>query len=73
MTEKEINDKVGAMHFRFLDDEESYNTLLELLADYSNSYDQCGKAITAALEDGLQNMERYIRLENAFSPRSIII
>ena len=23
MTEKEINDKVGAMHFRFLDDEET--------------------------------------------------
>ena len=73
MTGKEINDKVGAMHFRFLDDEESYDTLLELLNDYSDRYDQYGKAVTAALEDGLQNMERYIRLENALSPRSIII
>ena len=73
MTGKEINDKVGAMHFRFLDDEESYDTLLELLDDYSDRYDQYGKAVTAALEDGLQNMERYIKLENALSPRSIII
>ena len=73
MTEKEIDDKVSAMHFRFLDDEDSYDTLLELLNDYSDLYDQYGKAVTAALEDGLQNMERYIKLENALSPRSIII
>lgn len=61
------------MHFRFLDDKESYDTLLELLDDYSDCYDQYGKAVKAALEDGLQNMERYIKLENALSPRSIII
>lgn len=73
MTEKDIEHKVGAMHFRFLDDEDSYDTLLELLNDYSVRYDQYGKAVTAALEDGLQNMERYIKLENALSPRSIII
>ncbi len=73
MTEKDIHDKVGAMHFRFLDDEDSYDTLLELLNDYSDHYDQYGQAVTAALEDGLQNLERYIKLENALSPRSIII
>ena len=49
MTEKDIEHKVGAMHFRFLDDEDSYDTLLELLNDYSGRYDQYGKAVTAAL------------------------
>ncbi len=29
MTEKDIEHKVGAMHFRFLDDEDSYDTLLD--------------------------------------------
>lgn len=73
MTKKDIADKVGAMHFRFLDDEENYDVLLGLLNDYSDRYDQYGVAVTAALEDGLQNLERYINLENALSPRSIIV
>lgn len=73
MITEEINNKIGAMHFRFLDDEESYATLIQHLIDYYDLYEHFGQAVTTALVDGLENIERYIKLENALSPRSIII
>ena len=73
MTEKELQDKIGAMHMRFMDDEEHYAEFANLLIDYSESSDNYGQAVTSALSDGLVNCERYLRMESALSPRSIVI
>ena len=73
MTERELKDKIGAMHLRFLDDEEHYAEFAELLVDYCESSDNYGQAVIYALRDGLTNYERYLRMESALSPRSIVI
>ena len=73
MTEKEIQDKIGAMHQRFLDQDDKYVQLLNLLAEYSDLSDDNGHAVISALRDGLKDYERYLRLDSALSPRSIVI
>ena len=73
MTEREMQNKIGAMHFRFLDDEEHYGEFMTLLVDYGESSDNYGQAVTSALRDGLANYERYLKLESALSPRAIVI
>ena len=57
MTEKEIKDKVGALHQRLLDDEENYVKLINLLEEYQELSDQYGLMVSAALKDGLKNYE----------------
>ena len=73
MTEKELQNKLGAMHLRFLDDQKHYAEFVNLLMDYSESSENYGQAVTSALRDGLTNYERYLRMESALSPRSIVI
>lgn len=73
MTEKELKDKIGAMHFRLLDDQEHYAEFVNLLMDYSKSSGNYGQAVISALRNGLVNYERYLRMESALSPRSIVI
>ena len=73
MTKNEIHDKIGAMHQRFKDDEDSYAKLLNLLMYYSDHSNQYGQKVISALQDGLKNFERYLKIESALSPRSIII
>ena len=73
MTEKEISDKIGAMHQRFLDHEEQYVELLNLLAEYSDMTGYNGHTVVSALRSGLKDYDRYLKLDNALSPRSIII
>ena len=73
MTEQELQNKIGAMHLRFLDDQKHYAEFVNLLMDYSESSDNYGQAVTSALRDGLANSEHYLRMESALSPRSIVI
>ena len=73
MTDKEIKDKIGALHQRLLDDEENYVKLLNLLEEYQELSEHYGLAVTSAMRDGLKNYEHYLKLESALSPRSIII
>ena len=73
MTEQELQNKIGAMHFRFLDDQKHYAQFVNLLMDYSESSDNYGNDVTSALRDGLNNIERYLNMESALSPRSIVI
>ena len=73
MTVKEIYDKIGAMHLRFQDEEDNYVQLMNLLMEYQEHSDQYGLMVSAALKDGLKNYERYLKLDSALSPRSIII
>ena len=73
MTEKEIDDKIGAMHQRFLDQDDKYVQLLNLLAEYSDMTDDNGHAVISALRDGLKDYERYLKLDSALSLRSIVI
>ena len=73
MTEQELQDKIGAMHLRFLDDQEHYVEFVDLLMDYSESSDNYGHDVISALRDGLANCERYLQMESALSPRSIVI
>ena len=73
MTERELQNKIGAMHLRFLDDQEHYAEFVNLLMYYAESSDNYGQAVTSALRDGLANSERYLKMESALSPRSIVI
>lgn len=73
MTDKEIQDKLGAMDLRFRDDEENYMKLLKLMEEYSELSSQYGQQVISALQNGLKNFERYLKIESALSPRSIII
>ena len=73
MTDKEIKDKIGAMHLRFLDEEDKYVNLLNLLAEYSDVTGYNGHTVVSALKSGLKDYERYLKLDSALSPRSIII
>lgn len=73
MTEKDIHDKIGAMHQRFLDQEDQYVELLNLLAEYSDVSGYNGYTVVSALRNGLKDYERYLKLDSALSPRSIVI
>lgn len=73
MTEKELTDKLGAMHLRFLNDSANYAKLVDLLMDYQETEENYGGSVVAALKDGLKNAERYLAMESAISPRSIVI
>ena len=73
MTEKEIKDKIGAMHLLFLDDAENYVELINHLYEYQELSEHFGQKVIASLRQGLKNYERYLKLENAISPRSIIV
>ena len=71
--EKEIQDKIGAMHERFLDDKETYANFINLMLDYSEHPKHYGQQVINALQNGLNNHERYLNIENALSPRMIMI
>lgn len=73
MTDKEFRDKIGAMHFRFLDDQKHYAEFVNLLMEYSESSDNYGHDVTSALSDGLKNYERYLNVEEALTIRSVVI
>lgn len=73
MTKEELQNKIGAMHFRFLDDQKHYAEFVNLLMDYQEQSDNYGQAVVSALRDGIDNIERYMNMESALSPRSIII
>lgn len=73
MTDWELQNKIGSMDQRFLDDQDYYVKFVELLMHYYESSDNYGHAVTSALKDGLDNCERYLRMESALSPRSIVI
>lgn len=73
MTEKELTDKLGTMHLIFLDDSRHYGEFVSLLMDYEEAFENYGVSVIKALNDGLENAERYLNMESALSPRSIII
>ena len=73
MTKQELKNQLGAMHFRLLDEPEQYADFVNLLIDYYESSDNYGQAVNSALRDGLDNYERYLKMESALSPRSIVI
>ena len=72
MTDKEITDKIGAMHLRFLNHRENYENLLELLVDYKHS-SQFGQNVIGAMRMGLMNFERYVHIDKELSQRAIVI
>ena len=47
--------------------------MYNLLIDYSECCKNFGQSVNKALREGLQNHERYLKLDNALSPRSIIV
>lgn len=65
--------KVGAMHLRFMDDEEQYSKFLANLMYYNEDNDHYTEDVMTALEDGLENYCRYKKFDNALSPRFIRI
>ena len=71
--EKDTMLKVGAMHLRFMDDEEQYSKFLANLMYYNEDNDHYTEDVLAALEDGLENYCRYQKFDNALSPRFIRI
>ena len=73
MTDKEITDKIGAMHLRFLDYVENYKNLLFLLIDYDRHSSQFGQNVIGAMQKGLKNFERYANIDKELSQRSIVI
>lgn len=74
MTQNDIDNKIGAMHERFLDDEEQYRQLLNDLLEYKDQYSSSyGLHVLSALKQGEVDMKRYLTLENALSPRKIVI
>ena len=73
MTQKELENKLGAMHLRFLDHEKNYAQLLKELNDYADLVEDYGSAVTSALAESLNNYERFMNLDNALSPRCIVI
>ena len=78
MTEKErkineIQDKVGALHLRLMDDEANYHDIVGHMAYYLKDNDHYSEDLLNALRDGLENHERYLNLQNALSPRCIKI
>ena len=78
MTEKErkikdIQDKVGALHLRLMDDKANYHDIIGHMAYYHKDNAHYSEDLLNALRDGLENHERYINLQNALSPRCIKI
>lgn len=73
MTEKEIHDKVGALHLRLMDDEPNYLEILGHMTYYQKENEHYTEDVLTALTDGLNNYEQYLELENALSPRCIRI
>ena len=73
MTDKEIHDKLGALHLRLLDDEDNYFKMYNLLEEYRERGGNFGQSVNKALKDGLQNYERYLKIDNSLSPRSILV
>ena len=71
--EKDTMLKVGAMHLRFMDDEEQYSKFLANLMYYNEDNDHYTEDVLEALEDGLENYSRYQKFDNALSPRFIRI
>ena len=72
MTDKEITDKIGTMHLRFLDYGENYVNLLNLLLNYVHS-SQFGQNVIGAMRMGLMNFERYVHIDRELSQRAIVI
>ena len=69
----EIQDKVGALHLRLMDDEANYHDIVGHMAYYLKDNDHYSEDLLNALRDGLENHERYLNLQNALSPRCIKI
>ena len=70
---KEINDKVGALHLRLMDDEANYHDIVGHMAYYHKDNKHYTEDLLNALRDGLENYERYLNTQNALSPRCIKI
>ena len=70
---KEIQDKVGALHLRLMDDEANYHDIVGHMAYYHKDNANYSEDLLNALRDGLKNQERYMNLQNALSPRCIKI
>ena len=78
MTEKErkikdIQDKVGALHLRLMDDKANYHDIVGHMAYYHKDNPHYSEDLLNALRDGLENHERYLNLQNALSSRCIKI
>ena len=78
MTEKErkikdIQDKVGALHLRLMDDKANYHDIVGHMAYYHKDNPHYSDDLLNALRDGLENHERYLNLQNALSSRCIKI
>ena len=50
MTEQELQNKIGAMHLRFLDDQVHYEEFVNVLMCYSESSDNYGQIVNAISE-----------------------
>ena len=70
---KEIQNKVGALHLRLLDDEANYHDIVGHMAYYYKDNGHYTEDLLNALRDGLENHERYINNQNALSSRCIKI
>ena len=71
--DKGIDNKIGALHLRLMDDEKQYCMLLAHLLNYNKDNEHYTTDVLNALEDGLENFSRYQKLDNALSPRFIKI
>ena len=70
---EETMHKTGALHLRLMDDEDQYINMLNILSDYWEDNEHYTTDVLNALEDGLENYNRYLRLDNELSPRFIKI
>ena len=71
--DKDTELKVGALHLRLMDDEKQYSKLIANLLLFNEDNDHYAEDVLSALEDGLKNYSRYLKLDNALSPRYIRI
>ena len=71
--EEQTNLKIGALHLRLMDDEPNYREIIGQMAYYQKGNEHYTEDVLSALLDGLGNYERYLKIENALSPRSIKI
>ena len=63
--------KTGALHLRLMDDEVQYTNMLDILSDYWEDNEHYTTDVLNALEDGLENYNHYLQLDNELSPRFI--
>ena len=63
--------KTGALHLRLMDNEEQYSDMLAYLLYYNKDNEHYTTDVLGALEDGLENYNRFQKLDNALSPRFI--